>query len=319
MTINSAAIYSSSDGKRNTRQAFDCLTGRRRKRYEKSYIKPRPQGCVSSRRLHNENDIVRTGRDTYLMWAILPIYIVSCYNNGMGKYIVYKHTAPNGKIYIGITCRNPKDRWRSGEGYKKNDHFYRAIQKYNWSNFEHTILLTGLTKDEATKAEIDIIKKYKANDYHYGYNITEGGEGSKGMSGSKNPNYGRKWTDEQRRAMSERKKGKKQTPEQAKKHSDYMKERWSDPAYRDSMTGKNSPTYGRTGEKHPMFGKRGSDNCHSKKVKCLETGVVYESAMEASRILGINHSKLCMVCRGQRKSCGKDANGNPLHWEWFKE
>ena len=36
----------------------------------------------------------------------------------MREYSVYKHTFPNGKVYIGITKQNPLKRWRNGTGYK---------------------------------------------------------------------------------------------------------------------------------------------------------------------------------------------------------
>lgn len=36
----------------------------------------------------------------------------------MKKYFLYKHTFPNGKVYIGITSRvNPERRWLGGRGY----------------------------------------------------------------------------------------------------------------------------------------------------------------------------------------------------------
>lgn len=28
-------------------------------------------------------------------------------------YCVYKHTSPNGKVYIGITKKKPNDRWEN--------------------------------------------------------------------------------------------------------------------------------------------------------------------------------------------------------------
>ena len=45
-------------------------------------------------------------------------------------YSVYKHTAPNGKVYIGITSADVKDRWKNGYGYYRNEHFFKAITKY---------------------------------------------------------------------------------------------------------------------------------------------------------------------------------------------
>lgn len=41
-----------------------------------------------------------------------------------------------------------------------------------------------------------------------------------------------------------------------------------------------------------------------KKVVCVETGQTFDGAVEAGRILGINHKHICDVCKGRRKSCG---------------
>ena len=71
------------------------------------------------------------------------------------KYIVYMHTSPNNKRYIGITSHtNPKHRWKGVYGYHKNDYFYRSIQKYGWDNFKHEIIASNLSKEEACKMEI---------------------------------------------------------------------------------------------------------------------------------------------------------------------
>ena len=93
----------------------------------------------------------------------------------MKKYTVYKHTFPNGKVYIGITCRL-KDRW-VGNGHAYNQQFvFNAILKYSWNNIKHEILYSGLTKEEACQKEIELIAKYKSNDRKYGYNISLGGD-----------------------------------------------------------------------------------------------------------------------------------------------
>lgn len=100
---------------------------------------------------------------------------------GTGNFTVYKHTVPNGKIYIGITSKNPLKRWKNGNGYKYNLHFYRAIKKYGWDNIKHEILFSGLTKDEACRKEIELIAEYKSNDQKYGYNHATGGEINQGF------------------------------------------------------------------------------------------------------------------------------------------
>ena len=69
-------------------------------------------------------------------------------------FIVYKHTSPNGKVYVGITCHKPSVRWKKdGKGYKNNVHFWGAIQMYGWDNFTHEILYEGLSEQEACQKE----------------------------------------------------------------------------------------------------------------------------------------------------------------------
>lgn len=58
------------------------------------------------------------------------------------------------------------------------------------------------------------------------------------------------------------------------------------------------------GEKNHMYGKVGKLNATSKKVIELTTGIIYESAMQASKILNINFSHICATARGARGSTG---------------
>lgn len=123
------------------------------------------------------------------------------------NYKVYKHTAPNGKVYIGITKRErAEERWgKDGYEYRRgsNPHFSRAINKYGWENIKHEIIIDGLTKCEAEQLEMELIAEYRSNERKYGYNIENGGNCSGTHSkevrekirqanlGSNNHNYGK--------------------------------------------------------------------------------------------------------------------------------
>lgn len=91
------------------------------------------------------------------------------------RYFVYRHIAPNGKMYVGITSKSdPNCRWGSGGiHYKKNAHFWYAIQKFGWDNFQHVIVAHGLSVETACHLEEYLIKKY--NTLENGYNQTSGG------------------------------------------------------------------------------------------------------------------------------------------------
>ena len=92
------------------------------------------------------------------------------------KYTVYEHVSQDGKRYIGITSQKVSVRWRHGEGYAKNIHFYRSIQKYGWENFEHNILAENVDEEDAKNLERELIKKYETTDPTKGYNVTRGGD-----------------------------------------------------------------------------------------------------------------------------------------------
>ena len=137
------------------------------------------------------------------------------------KYIVYEHLFPNGKKYIGITCREPVKRWKGGLGYIHNAHMNNAIKKYGWKNVKHTILFENLTKSEAEAKEIELIAKYDLTNRTKGYNIEIGGKAANRIteetrqklrekcSGKNNARYGVEVSKETREKMRKAKLGKK--------------------------------------------------------------------------------------------------------------
>ena len=99
-----------------------------------------------------------------------------CTLNKNKTYTVYRHTSPNGKQYVGITCKPVNDRWQNGKGYSYNKHFSAAIALYGWENFKHEIIAEGLSSDEACEMEKRLIAEGKLTDQEYGYNHSQGGE-----------------------------------------------------------------------------------------------------------------------------------------------
>lgn len=90
-------------------------------------------------------------------------------------YIVYKHTTPDGKCYIGITKQAPAVRWGNGSNYKHNAVFYRAIRIFGWHNIKHEVIASGLTKEAAAEMECALIRRYQSDIRSHGYNIAPGG------------------------------------------------------------------------------------------------------------------------------------------------
>lgn len=104
-------------------------------------------------------------------------------------YSVYYHKNKiNGKIYVG-KAKCISKRWgRNGNGYVINHDtvFASAIRKYGWDSFEHIIIASNLSPEEACKLERYYIDLWKTNickyGSTYGYNMTDGGDGSAGSS-----------------------------------------------------------------------------------------------------------------------------------------
>lgn len=224
----------------------------------------------------------------------------------MGEYTVYRHVTPNGKMYVGITSQDVKQRWRRGNGYYNNKHFYSAINKYGWDNIRHEVLLSGLSKNDANLAEMIFIHYWKLTDSNYGYNIENGGDAID------------KHSDETKRKISESHKGKR-NPFYGKRHSLEMRQKMS----RD-RAGEKHPNYGkpmserqrqmlsehRRGESNPMYGRHHSDKAKRKisdgqskrRIRQIdprtnETLMVFESMHEASRTIGVPACKICACCK----------------------
>lgn len=126
----------------------------------------------------------------------------------MKKYIVYCHIFPNGKRYVGITSQKPNERWRNGRGYKGSNAVYNAIKKYGWHNIEHRILYEDLSKKEAEKMEIQLIKEWNTLSPN-GYNLCEGG----------NSVTGHKVSDKTKKRLRKINLGKKYSKEVKKKQT----------------------------------------------------------------------------------------------------
>jgi group I intron endonuclease len=89
-------------------------------------------------------------------------------------FVIYKHTSPSGKAYIGQTNNYKK---RTNEHKSKSSGcrlFACAIKKYGWDSFSHEILAENLTVDEANRLEAELIIKHNTI-YPNGYNLRSGG------------------------------------------------------------------------------------------------------------------------------------------------
>lgn len=210
-------------------------------------------------------------------------------------YTVYQHKNKiSGKVYIGITMQEPEKRWgANGCNYKSSPHFYSAIQKYGWENFEHNILFTNLTKEEACLKEQELIKQFNSMDRDFGYNSTSGGEAcamneetkqkiSQSLMGNKN-GFDHPCSEEKKRKIGEAQKGRKFTEERKKRMSKAAKKR-------------HVPC---SEEKRQKLSK---NYPNKKKVYCKELNKIFDSVQQCGRELGIAATSISSLCRGRGKT-----------------
>lgn len=246
-------------------------------------------------------------------------------------YCVYLHTIPkkisgydHDKYYVGITKNSPQERWRNnGFGYKRKSTngypvFWYAIVKYGWDNITHTILETGLTREEACAKEQYYIAKYHSNNIEYGYNRTNGGDGSCGQheiterqrqTRSRNMKNIRNRED----VKAKRKKAHEKMVQSEKfkaKSSETLKRMWKDPAYREKHSGKNC-TFGQR-----KFVFSGKYSAVSKKVVCLNTGEIFDCITDAKKKYNANNISRC--CNKMLFSSGNN-NGEKLCWSFYED
>ena len=230
------------------------------------------------------------------------------------KGIIYVHINKlNGKAYVGQTIQTLQDRWGKGSLYSACTHFYNAIQKYGWDNFEHKILECGLDIAELNEREKYWIEKYDS--IKNGYNIREGGnnqhlteEHKEKIRLSNVKTLGRQVIclntgiiydsvtsakkDTEAEHIGDCCSGKIKT---AGKDKDGNALLWK---YLEDYTGKEEVII--TKQKRAKT-----------KVLCLETNIEYNSAKDAERETGVDSTSIGRVCNGKRKSAGG------YHWKWI--
>lgn len=245
------------------------------------------------------------------------------------NWVVYMHTnLTNGKVYIGITHDICK-RWRgSGCAYKSNRHFWNAIQKYGWDGFRHEVLYEGLSHSEACACEIKLISEYNACNRTFGYNKSSGGENplvvyrgekhhffgktfseehrkrlSESHKGEKHYCYGKHLPEETRRKISEAQKGKKISEEQKallrkaslgrKQSEETIKKRVR------SLRGHPVSEETRQRIRKTKVSKRIYQLSHSGELLCE-----WPSVTAASNASGLDRSQIRKCCKGELKTTG---------------
>ena len=180
--------------------------------------------------------------------------------------ILYRHIRQdkNEPFYIGIG--ESEDR-----AYEKKGRT-RAWKHIAKKGYDVEILFGDLNWEEACEKEREFIALYGRRDRKKGtlVNMTDGGEGTVGY----------RHTDETKEIIKKRMTGSG-NPNYGKKRSDHS----------NRMAGDKNPCFGRTGEKHPGFGKEGHwlGKPSPKRNKVIYDGFEFESQTALAKYL--NRSK----------------------------
>ena len=195
--------------------------------------------------------------------------------NNDRRFYVYRYIIEdtNEVIYIG---KGTGDRYKNITDRNK---FF--ISMYKTHKCKVQILCNYMTEDEAFDLEKLLISYYRQYTNHRLTNICDGGEGASGH----------RWSDEDKRKMSERSQGAA-NGNYGHKWTEDMKE-----ALRQKQ--KASRRY------------IGARNPNSKKVKCIETGEIFSTMSEAAKKYGLKHPSSIWHAM---ESPTRVAAG--LHWEF---
>ena len=246
----------------------------------------------------------------------------------MIEILIYKYTNKiNGKIYIGLTTREIKERHREHvSDINDGTHFHNALKKYGVECFSLEIIDNADSHGELKSKEQYWIRFYHSyGDKTRGYNLTLGGDGALGAVLS----------DETKRKLSEGKKGNKSTlfgkkgkyslhfnmphTEETKRK---MRVAWEKrgPTSEETKQKRSASLKGKyTGDKNSMHGKTGVKNHASRELFCITTGEVFSYMKQATEKYKVDRSALSACCRGRVKSAGKHPiTGEKMVWKYYK-
>lgn len=231
----------------------------------------------------------------------------------------------NGKVYIGRTNVSLKARsGRDGKSYHHSTHFKNAIEKYGWDNFEHIVLIDGLSKDLADIFEEGLIEKYNTMNPENGYNMLSGGKNKtrrqevtdKIAEKNRNP------SEETLKRMSIASLGRKHSPETIEKirNSNLGKKRSEEARKKMSIAKQNMSDETKKKIGDASKGRKPSDKC----IEMARNRVVgnryrakpiaqydlegkfirsWECAIDAEKELGFLHTGIASCCNGKARSC----------------
>ena len=223
---------------------------------------------------------------------------------------VYKITnSVNGKLYIGISA-NPDKRWWEHRNQTRKTHtrLYNAFRKYGVEAFTFEILCWCDTREDAR--ELENLAVEVCDTIATGYNMCPGGGG--GIAGPDNPAYGKSLPIEVRTKMSAAAKARPVDKKHMQNMRQVLQDKFNDPEWVRAKYEKVSTA--RKGRPHTEEHKkklckawerrkeRNEPVHNAKRVVCLQTGEVFDSASAAARHFGFSPSALHKHLHGRQQA-----------------
>jgi group I intron endonuclease len=252
-------------------------------------------------------------------------------------YIYILTNKINGKKYVGQTTKEIKNRLYEHKHEANNrckQIIHKAIKKYGWNNFDVTYF-------ECSKEILDAMERILIylwdTQIPNGYNAESGGCINKSHSNEtkeiiRQDHLKNKYTVGDKNYFYDKHFYGEDNPFYSKHHTDETKIKLSN-ANKGRFAGKNNSCYGKYGANHPAYGNKHSEETKqkiskahkgkivseetkikiSKRVICIETGEIFNSIKNASKVKNIDASSISACCKGKLKTAGK------LHWKYYEE
>ena len=210
------------------------------------------------------------------------------------KGFIYKITNPNGLVYIGqtIDIERRMNTYKS-LSCKSQPALFNSLTKYGVDS--HVFEVLEETYD-LSEREIFWINEYDS--YNFGLNCTKGGDGG-------SPFYGHKHTDFSKDKIRNSLKGRVFSEETIQKL------REANTGERNHMFGKKQSKESNEKRSNTLKGRVITEESkykisekNSKKIICLETGVIFKSSKEAAEIMNLSQSGIRSVTNGLQKTHG---------------